>query len=479
MKKIFATNLLLLLFLNAIVKPVWIFAIDRNVQITLGAEEYGLFFAMFNFSILFGFILDMGITNFNNREVSFYPNTVSLHLANLAAIKLFLAIIYLVVTFLMAGLFQFSNRHITLLVILSLNQVLASLVLFVRSNINGLQLFRLDSILSITDKAFLIAILSIFLWTPLKIGFCVEVFAFSQTAAYLATLIIAVNLLFSKYKAKIQFGFGLNNTYSLMRKGFPFAMLVLLMTLYSRIDTVLIERLSNDGATSAGIYAQAFRLFDAFNMYPYLFASLMLPIYSRMISEGKGLSDIFNFSLQLMVIPVILVAVPTIFFGHSIMDILYVEHVHISSVVMQFLMGSFIFVSTGYLFGTALTAKGDIWLLCRISLIAVIANILLQFYVIPRHGVTGAAAANLGVNFLASTLQGVYFFRRFKIQIRKQVTLKLLAYITLAFAITFLSISLIGETISGYLVSVGLVLASIFILRLVPLKSAIEYLKSQ
>lgn len=479
MKKIFATNLLFLLLLNAIVKPIWIFAIDRNVQITLGAQEYGLFFAMFNFSVIFGFLLDMGFTNFNNREVSFNPATVSQHFANLAIIKLILAFIYLIITFIMAGLFSFSSRHIALLAILSANQILASFLLFIRSNINGLQLFKLDSILSVTDKAILIVALSIFLWTPLKYKFSVEVFAYSQTVAYIATLALAARLLFGRYNGKIHIDISLKQAYNLVRKGFPFAIMVLLMTLYSRIDTVLIERLSDNGAFSAGVYAQAFRLFDAFNMYPYLFASLMLPIYSRMISEEKGLADIFNFSLQLMVIPVILVAVPTIFFGHSIMDILYVEHVQISAVVLQFLMGSFIFVSTGYLFGTALTAKGDIWLLCRISLLAVVVNIAAQVYVIPRYGVAGAAATNLGVNMLASILQGVFFFRRFQITIPGKNALRLLVFISTTFALSFFSLLVIGDSLRGYLVAFGGSSVLIFLLRLIPLQQAIEFIKGR
>ena len=52
MKRKFVTNLILLLFLNLLVKPFWILGIDRTVQNLVGDESYGLYFALFNFSLI-------------------------------------------------------------------------------------------------------------------------------------------------------------------------------------------------------------------------------------------------------------------------------------------------------------------------------------------------------------------------------------------------------------------------------------------
>ena len=56
MQRKFLTNLGLLLFLNLLIKPFWIFGIDRTVQNTVGVEEYGFYFVVFNFSFLFNII---------------------------------------------------------------------------------------------------------------------------------------------------------------------------------------------------------------------------------------------------------------------------------------------------------------------------------------------------------------------------------------------------------------------------------------
>ena len=69
-KKDFVFNVGLLIFLNLLIKPFWILGIDVGVQNSVGASQYGLYFAVFNFTFLFNMILDMGITNFNNRNIA-------------------------------------------------------------------------------------------------------------------------------------------------------------------------------------------------------------------------------------------------------------------------------------------------------------------------------------------------------------------------------------------------------------------------
>ena len=68
MKKEFSVNLLLLLGLNLLVKPLYIFGIDVQVQNTIGPEQYGLFFSIFNYTLIFQILLEFGITNLVKRE---------------------------------------------------------------------------------------------------------------------------------------------------------------------------------------------------------------------------------------------------------------------------------------------------------------------------------------------------------------------------------------------------------------------------
>ena len=74
--KSFISNILLLILLNVLVKPVWILLIDRNVQLLTGHETYGLYNALMNLSLIFSILLDMGITNYNNKRIA-YKNSIA------------------------------------------------------------------------------------------------------------------------------------------------------------------------------------------------------------------------------------------------------------------------------------------------------------------------------------------------------------------------------------------------------------------
>ena len=70
MQRKFITNLALVLALNLLIKPFWILGIDRAVQNAVGTEQYGFYYSIFGFSFLLNILLDLGITNFNNKNIS-------------------------------------------------------------------------------------------------------------------------------------------------------------------------------------------------------------------------------------------------------------------------------------------------------------------------------------------------------------------------------------------------------------------------
>ena len=70
----FLTNLIILIFLNLLVKPISLFVVDAGFQNALGHAEYGLYFSLLNFSLLFNSLLDFGINNFTTRRVAQQPH---------------------------------------------------------------------------------------------------------------------------------------------------------------------------------------------------------------------------------------------------------------------------------------------------------------------------------------------------------------------------------------------------------------------
>src|ERR1700739_312338 len=191
MKKAFITNLALVLGLNLSLKPIWIFIFDRNVQNIVGLAEFGTYFSLLNFSYLFYIILDLGITNFNNRNIAQNNHLLSKHFSRIVLLKLTLAVIYLIVCCIVGFIIKYDARHMKLLMILCFNQFLISFILYLRSNVSGLHLFKTDSLLSVTDRVIAMAIFTPIIWWHLLGGVDIMNYVYAQTISYLVTAIIA------------------------------------------------------------------------------------------------------------------------------------------------------------------------------------------------------------------------------------------------------------------------------------------------
>jgi len=251
MQKKFLLNLLLLLFLNLLVKPFWIFGVDRTVQNRLGSEEYGMYFAIFNFTLLFNFLLDLGLTNYNNRKVAYEQSLNAQYAQDVLWIKVILSVFYVLIVWMGGVLVGYRGNQLLLLVGVSANQVLSSFITFFRSFISGMQRFALDSIFSVLDKLLVILIMGFLLWTtwfPFQVN--VYYFVGAQTISLLIVFLIAFTLIYRDVSVSFK-SIHLDRIKVYIKEGYPFALLVLLMTLYTRIDAVLLERLLPDGHRSA------------------------------------------------------------------------------------------------------------------------------------------------------------------------------------------------------------------------------------
>ena len=165
MQKKFVTNLALLLSLNLLIKGFYILVVEVGIQNRVGTENFGTYFALLNFSFLLNILLDVGITNFNNKNIAQNNHLLTKHFSSIVVLKLFLAIIYLAVSLIIALIIGYDERLMKLFLYLGLNQFLISFVLYLRSNLAGLHYFKTDSVMSVLDRSFMIIICSLLLWS--------------------------------------------------------------------------------------------------------------------------------------------------------------------------------------------------------------------------------------------------------------------------------------------------------------------------
>ncbi len=492
MQKKFLKNLALLVFLNLLVKPFWIFGIDREVQNVVGPGEYGFYFAIFNFSYLFFIFLDLGITNFNNRNIAQNNQLLNKHLAGIGTLKLLLGILYAIVIFFIGWLIGYEGRQLYLLAWVGFNQFLLSLILYLRSNISGLLLFKTDSLISVLDRTLMIVICGFLLWSNYFGGrFTIEWFVYAQTTAYAVTALIAF---FAVIRKSGTLKLNWNKVFFIMilKKSMPFALLVLLMSFYNRIDPVLIERLLPDeiGEIQSGIYAQAFRLLDAGQNFAYLFAVLLLPLFSRMLKEKESVQKLTQLSFSIIISGSLIIAIASSFYSVELMQLMYTpfasesqmdfaNRINESADIFSLLMFSFVAISSNYIFGTLLTANNSLKYLNIIAFIGLITNVSLNFILIPEMYAYGSAIASLSAQGLTAILYLFFAIKLVRLKVDRRVVIGLFGTIILLVGSGFL---LKSVNISNWIVSFGILLITglvvAFIFRLLNIKEFIAILKA-
>ncbi len=479
MQNRFIKNIIFLLFLNLLVKPFWILGIDREVQNLLGDASYGTYQALFNFSYLFYILLDLGITNFNSRAVAQDPKNLSKHFGGLTEIKLLLGLLYACVIF-VVGYFCGYNEGLKLKLLFwcGLNQILLSFILFLRSNIQGLLLFKQDSILSVFDRVLAIVIMCLVLWSGWfpRERFNAIWYLQAQTLAYICTLLFALTVVL-RHAENISFKINIQFFKEILKQSLPFALLVLLMSVYSRIEPVLLERLLDDKGIQAGIYSRAYRLFDAGNNISNLFAIMLLPMFTATIKNKPELNNLIKTSFNVIVAMAGIVLVLCVFFNHEIMQMMYnpeeaethaAYYLRINQYAKVFplLMGSFFCLSTTYVFGTLLTANGSLKQLNIVAAAGVVINILLNLVIIPRFQAFGAACTSLFVQTFTALLQYLLAKRILHFNMGRRYWFHIFLFAGTIILVTFLIKQLNINWIIGFCLAFAINCGAIFFTRL-------------
>ena len=119
-------------------------------------------------------------------------------------------------------------------------------------------------------------------------------------------------------------------------------------------------------------------------------------------------------SANLLLSGVVIIIFVTCFNSSYILGLIYTDF---SDVVgpFRFLMIGFFPICMNFIFGTLLTANGNLKALNIISLGGISANVCINLLLIPKHGALGAAIATCCTQMVTAILQYIYCVIKFEI----------------------------------------------------------------
>lgn len=475
MRKFFVTNLFFLLTLNILIKSFWILGIDRGIQNAVSAQEYGVYFALLNFTYLFNILLDFGITNYNNRMIARHTNLLKKYFARIVPLKMGLAAVYMLVVIVTGLCLGYDSWQTKMLFWLSLTQVLSSFVAYFRSNITSLMLFKTDSVISVLDRFLLIVICGFMLWNDrLRQGFTVEKVVYVQFLTMFITFAAALTVCLVK-TGRVRLKWNKVFGFLLLRDGLPFAVLGLLMACYNKMDSVMLLSLVDDNGKSSGIYASGFRLVDSANMVSYLFSVILLPLFSKMIKENGNVKDVMKAAFHLLLIITTAFVAVSLLYSRELMELLYNKHIEESAAVYRLLSFCFVPVSMTYIFGTLLTANGSLKYLNIVAGLGMLMNIGLNFILIPLFQQNGAAITSLVTQTVTAVLQAWLALKIFKVRFDWKYCLKIVFYV---FAVMLAALAVQAAVQASWVLKIVLTLVLFVVMAFVARVLSLKDVKS-
>ncbi len=405
-----------------------------QVQVEVG-DKYGLYAALLNLAAVLNIGLDLGLNNYNNRKLAINNNRFSEYFRNISIARIGLALAYTVVLFLVGVVLGYDSESLKLLLLLGFSQILLSSLLYIRSNFTAFGKYKLDSVFSVLDRLLMIGGVY-YLFAHQGEGMVnITNFIYVQLVGYWISFLMALIALFiiaqpvwPRYNKRF--------TKVLLKKSAPYALIVILMAAYNYSDSIMIERILPDGEAQNAIYAQSFRILMALNNYAYLFAVLLLPMFSKMIANKKSVQELIATSSSLLIYGVSVIAILFVFYGHDVIAVCYGEfpegagfmqrlslidsiqnatQVSESTRVFKLLILGIIPMSINYCFGTLITASGNMKVLNKIASVSLLLNVVLNFILIPEFGAYGAAMASLITQTASGVGQVIFAVKLFNI----------------------------------------------------------------
>jgi len=364
----------------------------------LGPEQYGLLSYASSFVGLFTAVATLGLDGIVVRELVKDESRRDELIGTAFWLKLMGAIGVLIILAIAVNFT--SNDHYTNMIVF----IIASATIF--QSFNVIDMYFQSKVLS---KYVVYAnIITLFMSSMVKIALILSNAPLIDFAWVILfdSFVLACGFIYFYIKNNPKFNiqnltFKKETAVALLKDSWPLILSGIVISIYMKIDQIMIKEMLN--AEAVGQYAAAVRLSEAWYFIPMVIASSLFP---AIINAKKVSEELYYERLQklydLMVWMAIAIALPMTFLSDWVINLLYGSQYSQAGSVLMIHIWAGVFVFLGVAFGRYLTIENLTKKMFYRTLLGAILNVILNFLLIPKYGINGAAIATLLGQFIAN-----------------------------------------------------------------------------
>ncbi|SFF19351.1 Membrane protein involved in the export of O-antigen and teichoic acid [Paenibacillus algorifonticola] len=246
-------------------------------------------------------------------------------------------------------------------------------------------------------------ILLILVWA---LGMGVLGAALTQLLMAAFTLGYSMKLLLGEVKFKFKYIHPIPQ--QMMRQGFSFALALFIIQLNYRVDVIILERFT--GVIEVGIYSVGTNLAELIWQLP---AAIGLILFSRSASSSSNQAAVERTAKLIRVIMPVLIVFGIFFWFMSplFIRLLYGAEFAESGQVIRYLLPGIIAMVLFKLIHSDLSGRGAPLFSLRVSVIALIMNVVLNFILVPKYGAVGASISS-SISYMYAGVAFIIFYAR-------------------------------------------------------------------
>lgn len=371
----------------------------------LSTSEFGVWTAALAYVGLFGIVTDLGVVQVGIQRMSDDPERESEWLGALAGLRIVGTLIAVLICIGGIPFFLEPSADVRLLALI------LSLTLLVSVPHGFMAVF--NSRLRIGVAMAVLSLQSL-MWLGAVVAFSVmgsDILDLAWAFVAIACAVAVIELLVTRRYASLAFQAGRKLWRPLLRVALPLGLAGLFATIYYRVDSVLLFNLA--GPQEAGYYGAAFRILDPLHVLPTAIMSAVFPVVAAVrMSNPTRVRDLVQSGFDYLLIVSVPIFVGSLVVSGSLIDVVFGEGFDRSAIVLPILMLAFVAVAIGYVPGYLVPLVELQWRFAALALGGAVANVALNFLLIPPYGAVGAAVSTVATEFAVTLLALLAVVRR-------------------------------------------------------------------
>ena len=355
----------------------------------LGEIGFGRYSFAFAFTSLFLVIVDPGVNTLVIRDVAREKALAGKYVGNIILLRPILSVLAFALIAVVINLMDYPAETRLAVYIVGIYSIMISFSQLTRSVFRAFEKMEYEALLNISERLIFVSLGITVLFLGYGLIEVVSVFLIAGTANVFLSFSLIVRK-FTSVKLEMDWNFWKY----LIREGLPFGMALIFITVYIKIDTVMLSIIKGDAA--AGWYNAAYQIPFAVSLISFAYMESIFPLLSKFYRSSKdSLIFIYTKSYKYLLIISLPIAVFTTLFAEKIIFLLYGAEFGPSAISLRILIWFTVFEFLGYLFYTVLASIDRQNINTFNTAVCAVANVLLNLLLIPSLSYAGASIAKV------------------------------------------------------------------------------------